>query len=102
MNAANDAIQPGYFTAMFGTKIRYSGASIGREGGTVIGGGLSPLIATWLIAQTGHWYAVAAWIVFTSVVGVIGVALVRAGTDSSARPEPAVGVRPGEAGIAAG
>jgi metabolite-proton symporter len=77
VNAANDAIQPGYFTAMFGTKVRYSGTSIGREGGSVIGGGLSPLIATWLMAQTGHWYAVAGWIVITSIIGVVGAVLVR-------------------------
>ena len=85
VNAANDAIQPGYFTAMFGTKVRYSGTSIGREGGSVVGGGLSPLIATWLMAQTGHWYAVAAWIVVTSVIGVVGVALVRGDTEDSRR-----------------
>jgi len=85
VNAANDAIQPGYFTAMFGTKVRYSGTSIGREGGSVVGGGLSPLIAAWLMAQTGHWYAVAAWIVVTSVIGVVGVALVRGDTEDSRR-----------------
>jgi hypothetical protein len=28
--------------------------SIGREGGTIIGGGLAPLIATWLLAAGGR------------------------------------------------
>lgn len=77
VNAANDAIQPGYFTSLFGTGVRYSGTSIGREGGSVVGGGLSPLIATWLLAQTGHWYAVAVWIVVTSLVGAVAVKLVK-------------------------
>lgn len=36
-NASNDAIQPGYFASLFGANIRYSGMSIGREGGTIIG-----------------------------------------------------------------
>jgi MHS family shikimate/dehydroshikimate transporter-like MFS transporter len=76
-NASNDAIQPGYFTTLFGANIRYSGMSIGREGGTIIGGGLAPLIATWLLSTFGGWWAVAAWIVVTSVAGIIGVALVR-------------------------
>jgi MHS family shikimate/dehydroshikimate transporter-like MFS transporter len=77
VNASSDAIQPGYFTSMFGTKIRYSGVSIGREGGTIIGGGLAPIIATFLLAQTGHWWAVAAWMVITSILGLIGVFLAR-------------------------
>lgn len=82
VNASNDAIQPGYFTTLFGARIRYSGMSIGREGGTIIGGGLAPLIAAWLLAETGHWWAVAGWMVFTSLAGLVGVALVkRIGSD---------------------
>ena len=77
VNAASDAIQPGYFTTMFGTKVRYSGVSIGREAGTIIGGGLAPIIATALLAQAGHWWAVAAWMVITAVAGLVGVALAR-------------------------
>jgi MFS family permease len=77
VNASNDAIQPGYFTAMFGTRIRYSGVSIGREGGTIIGGGLAPLIATALFARAGHWWPVAGWIVLTSVAGIVGARLAR-------------------------
>ena len=86
VNAASDAIQPGYFTAMFGTKIRYSGVSIGREGGTIIGGGLAPIIATFLLAQTGHWWAVAAWMVITAIAGLVGVALARPLVDESGAP----------------
>jgi metabolite-proton symporter len=100
VNAANDAIQPGYFTTMFGAKVRYSGTSIGREGGSVIGGGLAPLIAASLLASTGHWYAVAGWIVLTSLLGVVGARLVRPAIEDSPRgvnagvaaPSPAVRV----------
>lgn len=81
VNAASDAIQPGYFTAMFGANIRYSGVSIGREGGTIIGGGLAPIIATWLLVQAGHWWPVAGWMVLTSIAGLVGVALARPITD---------------------
>jgi MHS family shikimate/dehydroshikimate transporter-like MFS transporter len=77
VNASNDAIQPGYFTTMFGTRIRYSGVSIGREGGGIIGGGLAPLIATALFAHYGHWWPVAAWIVLTSIAGIMGALLAR-------------------------
>lgn len=71
--AASDAIQPAYFTSMFGTNIRYSGVQIGREGGTIIGGGLSPLIATALLAWAGGPWAVAGWMVLTSVAGFLAV-----------------------------
>ncbi|MFB7501582.1 hypothetical protein ACFC09_44215 [Streptomyces sp. NPDC056161] len=88
-NASNDAIQPGYFTSLFGADIRYSGMSIGREGGTIIGGGLAPLIATWLLDVFGGWWAVAAWIVVTSLAGLVGVALVR-----DLRPDDGAGAPP--------
>ena len=71
--AASDAIQPAYFTSMFGTNIRYSGVQIGREGGTIIGGGLSPLIATALLAWAGGPWAVAGWMVITSLAGFLAV-----------------------------
>jgi MFS transporter, MHS family, shikimate and dehydroshikimate transport protein len=77
VTAASDAIQPGFFTSMFGTRIRYSGVSIGREAGTIVGGGLAPIIAAALFAQTGSWWAVAGWMAFTALAGLIGVALAR-------------------------
>jgi MFS family permease len=76
--AAADAIQPAYFTGMFGTRSRFSGVSIGREGGTVIGGGLAPLIAAGLLAwQGGSSWAVSGWMLLTSLLGIVGVLLVR-------------------------
>jgi MFS transporter, MHS family, shikimate and dehydroshikimate transport protein len=76
--AAADAIQPAYFTGMFGTRSRFSAVSIGREGGTVIGGGLAPLIAGALLAwQGGQPWAIAGWMVLTSLLGLVGVLLAR-------------------------
>ncbi|MEV5613801.1 MFS transporter [Streptomyces sp. NPDC052225] len=40
-------------TEMFGTKVRYTGASLGYQGATLIGAGFSPLIASSLLASTG-------------------------------------------------
>lgn len=81
--AASDAIQPAYFTSMFGTNIRYSGVQIGREGGTIIGGGLSPLIATALLAWSGGPWAVATWMVITSLAGLVAVFAARPVTDQA-------------------
>jgi MFS family permease len=93
VTAASDAIQPGYFTSMFGAKIRYSGVSIGREGGTIVGGGLAPIIATALFAQTGNWWAVAGWMIFTAIAGIVGVALAHPIVDTAAtsQEEPTAG-----------
>ncbi|MBN9110689.1 MAG: MFS transporter [Pseudonocardia sp.] len=90
-SAASDAIQPAYFTAMFGTKSRMSAVSIGREGGTAIGGGLAPLIAAALLGWAGGApWGIAGWMVFTSLVGLVGVFMARppaAGSESVVRPD---------------
>ncbi|MGW0988327.1 MFS transporter [Streptomyces sp. NPDC002486] len=40
-------------TEMFGTRVRYTGASLGYQGATLIGAGFSPLIAGGLLASFG-------------------------------------------------
>jgi MFS transporter, MHS family, shikimate and dehydroshikimate transport protein len=42
--------QAAYFSELFGTRLRYSGASIGYQLASVVGGGISPLIAASLLA----------------------------------------------------
>ena len=81
--AASDAIQPAYFTSMFGTNIRYSGVSIGREGGTIIGGGLSPLIAASLLAWAGGPWPIALYMAITSLVGLAAVFAARPITEEA-------------------
>jgi MHS family shikimate/dehydroshikimate transporter-like MFS transporter len=57
---------------MFGTRLRYSGASIGYQLGATIGGGFSPLIATTLVAWSGgaSW-AVALYVLVVSIVAAV-------------------------------
>ncbi|HTF48283.1 MAG TPA: MFS transporter [Pseudonocardia sp.] len=99
--AASDAIQPAYFTSMFGARIRFSGVSIGREGGTVVGGGLAPLIAAGLLHwQGGAPWGVASWMLLTSLVGIGGILLAR--PDEADRSAPAEVVPPAAASGAAG
>jgi MFS family permease len=47
-----------YFPELFPTRIRFSGVSIGKQLGTVLGGGLAPLIATALYAAFGTTLAI--------------------------------------------
>ena len=63
--------QAAYFSELFGTRVRYSGASIGYQLASVVGGGISPLIATSLLALAGgHWWLIA---VYTSVLAIITI-----------------------------
>ena len=57
---------------LFGTRLRYSGASIGYQFGATIGGGFSPLIATALVAWAGgaSW-GVALYVLVVSVVAAV-------------------------------
>ncbi|MGH3423111.1 MAG: MFS transporter [Nocardioidaceae bacterium] len=56
MNFFHDAMygpQAAFFAEMFTTPVRFSGASLGYQIGSVLGGGFSPLIATSLLALGG-------------------------------------------------
>lgn len=51
-HAAMYGPQAAFFSELFGTKVRYSGASIGYQLASPFAGGLAPLIATWLVARS--------------------------------------------------
>ena len=45
--------QASFFSELFGTRVRYSGASLGYQMASVFAGGLSPLTATFLLSRSG-------------------------------------------------
>lgn len=61
------------FSEMFGTKIRYSGASLGYQIGTLLGGAVAPLVATALIAHVGNWLPVATYMATMCAITVFSV-----------------------------
>ena len=67
--------QAAYFSELFGTRLRYSGASIGYQLASVIAGGPSPFIATWLFATYGSAWPIAFYILLCAIVGIISTAL---------------------------
>ena len=77
VNSAADGVQPLWFAGLFPTRRRYSGISVGREIAGVIGGGLTPLVAAAVAASTGHWWPVAAIMVFAAALGVVGALIAR-------------------------
>ena len=48
--------QAAYFTELFSTEVRYSGASLGYQLGAIIGGALAPTIAVLLWSSFGIFY----------------------------------------------
>jgi metabolite-proton symporter len=65
------AVQASLIPELFGTRVRYSGASIGYQLASPVAGGLAPLIAAALVrASGGHWWPLAAYLVLISVVSL--------------------------------
>lgn len=67
--------QASFFSELFGTRVRYSGASLGYQLASVIAGGLSPLIATALLQRTGVSWPIALFVVGMAAVTTVSVFL---------------------------
>jgi MHS family shikimate/dehydroshikimate transporter-like MFS transporter len=73
-HAAMYGPQASFFSEMFGTKVRYTGASLGYQLASVLGGGLAPLIAASLFLWTGNaWWAVALYMVGCAAITLTAV-----------------------------
>src|SRR5262245_4406959 len=65
--------QAAFLSELFGTRVRYSGASLGSQLSSVIAGGLSPFIATALLPYGKT--ALAAYLIGMAVVTIVAVLL---------------------------
>ena len=63
--------QAAFYSEIFTTKVRYSGASMGYQIGSVFGGALAPIIATSLLAATGTSFSIGAYM--AAVCAITGV-----------------------------
>ena len=63
--------QAAFFAELFGTRVRYSGASLGSQFSSVIAGGLSPFIATALLPYGRG--ALASYIIAMALVTIVAV-----------------------------
>jgi metabolite-proton symporter len=55
----------------FPTHLRYGGAGLGYQLASVFAGGPAPLVATWLLHETGTPYSISIYIVIAAVITVI-------------------------------
>ncbi|MEB8337451.1 MFS transporter [Streptomyces endophyticus] len=65
------------FSEMFGTRVRYTGASLGYQGATLIGAGFSPMIAGALVAGSGDSTPIALLLCGGSLITALSLWFVR-------------------------
>lgn len=69
--AANYGVQGAFYPQLFPTALRYSGMAISYNVGGLLGGAVSPLIATSLLSKYHSWTPIA---LYMAAAGVIGLA----------------------------
>jgi metabolite-proton symporter len=72
VHAAMYAPQAAFFSELFGTEVRYSGASLGYQIAAPLAGGLAPLIATALL----HWSGGQPWPIAVYLIALATVTIV--------------------------
>ena len=64
--------QAAFFTELFSTEVRYSGASLGYQLGAIVGGAFAPVIAVTLWTEYDIFW-VSVYIAFASVLALLSV-----------------------------
>ena len=96
------AVQSTWFAELFGTRVRYTGASLPYQIAGIITSGPAPLIATYLFATYHQTLPIAVYIAGTAIISLICAYFLaetyqRDLRADTARDEDAVGVRPAAA-----
>ncbi|MGA5410707.1 MFS transporter [Streptomyces lavendulocolor] len=74
LHGAMYAPQAAFFSEMFSTRMRYSGASIGAQFSSVAAGAPAPLIATALLADHGTSTPIALYVIAAALITVVAIA----------------------------
>ena len=74
IHAAMYAPQAAFFSELFGTEVRYTGASLGYQLASPFAGGLAPLISTALLQQSGGQpWPIAIYLIILSAITLVSV-----------------------------
>ncbi|WP_236787693.1 MFS transporter [Amycolatopsis sp. GM8] len=79
--------QVALYAELFSTDVRYSGASLGYQVGSVFGGGLAPLITAALLDSTKASWSVAAYMTVLGVISLLSIAALRRRANSAGHKE---------------
>jgi metabolite-proton symporter len=69
--------QAALFAELFGTKVRYSGASLGYQVGAILGGAFAPMIATSLLVSFGNPFPIGVYISAACVVTIVSMLMIK-------------------------
>jgi metabolite-proton symporter len=84
--------QAAFFSELFGTRVRYSGASVGYQLASIAAGALAPLIATALLQAYKSSFPIALYVVITCVITVVAVSLAKETRGADLEERDRVGV----------
>jgi metabolite-proton symporter len=84
--------QAAFFSELFGTRVRYSGASVGYQLASIMAGALAPLIATALLQAYKSSFPIAVYVVITCVITVVAVVVARETRGADLEEHDRVGV----------
>lgn len=73
LHAAMYAPQAAFFSELFGTEVRYSGASLGYQLASPLAGGIAPLVAAALLEATGAAWSVALYLIVLGAITIVSV-----------------------------
>jgi metabolite-proton symporter len=65
--------QAAFLSELFGTKVRYSGVSVGYQLASIVAGGLAPLIAVALYTGFGTGYAISVYVAISAIITIVAV-----------------------------
>jgi MHS family shikimate/dehydroshikimate transporter-like MFS transporter len=74
-HAAMYGPQASFFSELFGTRVRYSGASLGYQLSSIFAGGLAPFMATWLLKRFDQAWTVSVYLLGLALVTLVSVYL---------------------------
>ncbi|GAA2370043.1 MFS transporter [Nonomuraea africana] len=65
--------QAAFFSELFGTRMRYTGVSIGAQLSAIVAGALAPVIAVRLLQEFGSWVPIAGYLAIAAVLTLVAV-----------------------------
>lgn len=72
-HAIGFGIGASWMPELFGTRVRYTGASLGCQVSAALSGGLAPIVATALLAWAGATWPVSLYLVALGLVAAVAV-----------------------------
>ncbi|TMU98365.1 MFS transporter [Streptomyces sp. DASNCL29] len=79
--------QVALYSELFSTEVRFSGASLGYQVGSVFGGGLAPLITAALLDSTKASWSVAAYMTVLGMISLLSIMVLRRRANSASHEE---------------